>query len=90
MVRTPAPRDHSPHSFDTACPERPKPAPLSPAARPGGKHCMARGSDCACESDGGDSDGQGTPQGGGGVQSTPLRRAQRKSFRCLGVKRPVS
>ena len=32
MVRTPAPRDHSPHSFDTACPERPKSAPLSPAA----------------------------------------------------------
>ena len=30
-----------------------------------------RGSDCACESDGGDSDGQGTPQGGGGVRSTP-------------------
>eukprot|EP00964_Phaeocystis_antarctica_P041799 scaffold23926_cov30-Phaeocystis_antarctica.AAC.1 len=25
-----------------------------------------RGSDCACESDGGDSNGQGTPQGGGG------------------------
>eukprot|EP00964_Phaeocystis_antarctica_P063054 scaffold37812_cov67-Phaeocystis_antarctica.AAC.3 len=41
-VRTPAPRDHSPHSFDTACPERPKPAPLSPAraARPDGKDCM--------------------------------------------------
>ena len=31
-VRTPAPCDHRPHSFDTACPERPKPAPLSPAA----------------------------------------------------------
>ena len=30
-----------------------------------------RGSDCACESDGGDSDGQGRPQGGGGVRSTP-------------------
>ena len=30
-----------------------------------------RGSDCARESDGGDSDGQGTPQGGGGVRSTP-------------------
>ena len=28
---------------------------------------IARGSDCACESDGGDSDGQGTPQGCGGV-----------------------
>eukprot|EP00964_Phaeocystis_antarctica_P132418 scaffold96524_cov30-Phaeocystis_antarctica.AAC.1 len=28
------------------------------------------GSDCACESDGGDSDGQGTPQGGVGVRST--------------------
>eukprot|EP00964_Phaeocystis_antarctica_P131614 scaffold95555_cov46-Phaeocystis_antarctica.AAC.1 len=40
MVRPPAPRDHGPHSFDTACPERPKPAPLSPAARPGGKDCM--------------------------------------------------
>ena len=30
-----------------------------------------RGSDCACQSDGGDSDGQGTPQGGGGVRSPP-------------------
>eukprot|EP00964_Phaeocystis_antarctica_P030406 scaffold17173_cov51-Phaeocystis_antarctica.AAC.1 len=39
-----------------------------------------RGSDCACESNGGDSDGQGRPQGGGGVRSTPppLRPAQRK------------
>eukprot|EP00964_Phaeocystis_antarctica_P100666 scaffold66260_cov42-Phaeocystis_antarctica.AAC.1 len=27
---------------------------------------VPRGSDCACESDGGDSDSQGTPQGGGG------------------------
>ena len=30
----------------------------------------ARGSGSACESDGDDSDGQGAPQGGGGVQST--------------------
>ena len=29
-----------------------------------------RGSGSACESDGDDSDGQGAPQGGGGVQST--------------------
>eukprot|EP00964_Phaeocystis_antarctica_P148502 scaffold115382_cov75-Phaeocystis_antarctica.AAC.3 len=31
-VRRPAPRDHHPDSSDTACPERPKPAPVSPAA----------------------------------------------------------
>ena len=31
-----------------------------------------RGSGSACESDGDDSDGQGAPQGGGGVQSTPV------------------
>ena len=29
-----------------------------------------QGSGSACESDGDDSDGQGAPQGGGGVQST--------------------
>jgi hypothetical protein len=39
--------------------------PKSPRAPSGG-----RGSGSACESDGDDSDGQGTPQGGGGVQST--------------------
>ena len=33
---------------------------------------MSRGSGSACESDGDDSDGQGAPQGGGGVQSTPV------------------
>ena len=32
----------------------------------------ARGSGSACESDGDDSDGQGAPQGGGGVQSPRL------------------
>ena len=30
-VRRPAPRDHPSHFPDTACPKRPKPAPLSPA-----------------------------------------------------------
>ena len=33
---------------------------------------LSRGSGSACESDGDDSDGQGAPQGGGGVQSTPV------------------
>ena len=32
----------------------------------------SRGSGSACESDGDDSDGQGAPQGGGGVQSPRL------------------
>eukprot|EP00964_Phaeocystis_antarctica_P056019 scaffold32995_cov55-Phaeocystis_antarctica.AAC.3 len=40
----------------------------------------ARGSDCACESDGGDSDGQGTPQGGGGVRSTPPSGSRSGNF----------
>ena len=30
-VRRPAPRDHPSHFPDTACPKRPKPAPLAPA-----------------------------------------------------------
>ena len=45
--------------------------------------CRPRGSDCACESDGGDSDGQGTPQGGGGVRSNPPLGPRSRIF--LGV-----
>ena len=53
------------------------------------ERARARGSDCACESDGGDSDGQGTPQGGSGVRSThPLGSRSGTFVRCLGVKRP--
>ena len=56
-----------------------------------GEPLIARGTDSTGESDGDDSDGQGTYQGGEGVRSTPpLSPAQRKFFRCLGVKRPVS
>ena len=49
-----------------------------------------RGTNSTCESDGGDSDGQGTLWRAGGAEHPPLRPAQRKFFRCLGVKRPVS
>ena len=34
-------------------------------------HADTRGTNSTCKSDGGDSDGQGTPQGGRGVRSTP-------------------
>ena len=50
----------------------PAPAPLEP-----------RGSGSACESDGDDSDGQGAPQGGGGVQSTPVSARAAEILRGL-------
>ena len=37
----------------------------------------------ACESDGDDSDGQGAPQGGGGVQSTPVSARAAEILRVL-------
>ena len=43
----------------------------------------ARGSGSACESDGDDSDGQGAPQGGGGVQSTPVSARAAEILRGL-------
>ena len=43
----------------------------------------ARGSGYACESDGDDSDGQGAPQGGGGVQSTPVSARAAEILRGL-------
>ena len=43
----------------------------------------ARGSGCACESDGDDSDGQGAPQGGWGVQSTPVSARAAEILRGL-------
>ena len=42
-----------------------------------------RGSGSACESDGDDSDGQGAPQGGGGVQSTPVSARAAEILRGL-------
>ena len=42
----------------------------------------SRGSVSACESDGDDSDGQGAPQGGRGVQSTPVSA---RAAEILGV-----
>ena len=41
----------------------------------------ARGSGSACESDGDDSDGQGAPQGGGGVQITTVRSGNFAGFK---------
>ena len=41
------------------------------------------GSGSACESDGDDSDGQGAPQGGGGVQSTPVSARAAEILRGL-------
>ena len=50
-----------------------------------------RGTNSTCESDGGDSDGQGTPEGGKGVREAPPFRPAQRTFRgCLGVKRSVS
>ena len=43
----------------------------------------ARGSGSACKSDGDDSDGQGAPQGGGGVQSTPVSARAAEILRGL-------
>jgi hypothetical protein len=43
----------------------------------------SRGSGSACESDGDDSDGQGAPQGGGGVQSTPVSACAAEILRGL-------
>ena len=43
----------------------------------------ARGSGSACESDGDDSDGQGAPQGGWGVQSTPVSARAAEILRGL-------
>ena len=43
----------------------------------------ARGSGSACESDGDDSDGQGAPQGGRGVQSTPASARAAEILRGL-------
>ena len=44
-----------------------------------------RGSGSACESDGDDSDGQGAPLGGGGVQSTPVSARAAEILRGLRV-----
>ena len=46
-------------------------------------YAIARGSGSACESDGDDSDGQGAPQGGGGVQSTPVSARAAEILRGL-------
>ena len=43
-------------------------------------HLWPRGTNSTCESDGGDSDGQGTPQGGRGVRSTPSLAPRRGKF----------
>ena len=43
----------------------------------------ARGSGSACESDGDDSDGQGAPQGGGGVQKKPASARAAEILRGL-------
>ena len=50
----------------------------------------SRGSGSACESDGDDSDGQGAPQGGGGVQSIPVSARAAEILGVYGVERPVS
>ena len=56
----------------TAAPRRELVRPFTP-----------RGSGSACESDGDDSDGQGAPQGGGGVQSTPVSARAAEILRVL-------
>ena len=40
-----------------------------------------RGTNSACESDGDDSDGQGAPPGGGGVQGTPISARAAEIYR---------
>ena len=58
-------------------------SPLRSARQPARASPRARGSGSACESDGDDSDGQGAPQGGGGVQSTPVSARAAEILRGL-------